>query len=193
MIILTRKAAIDAGSSRYFTGKPCPHGHVCERIVSSRKCVECNREYSRNRMATDDKYRIKSIERINNIRSKVLSGEVVITRNPDVVRRYKRRHYNKNPLPQVIRVMLRRCIHGKVKKDATFSMIGYTPSELMERIESMFSPGMTWDNYGDWHIDHIKPVSAFLNEGETDPSIINSLSNLQPLWSCENLKKGAKF
>lgn len=72
-------------------------------------------------------------------------------------------------------------------------MIGYTPSELRERIESMFSPGMTWDNYGDWHIDHIKPVSAFLNEGETDPSIINSLSNLQPLWSCENLKKGAKF
>ena len=193
MIILTRKAAIDAGSSRYFTGKPCSHGHVCERIVSSRKCVECNREYSRSRMAVDDEYRTKAINRISNIRGKVLSGEVVIARNPDVVRRYKRRHYNKNPLPQVIMVMLRRCLRGNEKYCSSFSMIGYTPVELRMHIESMFSPGMTWDNYGDWHIDHIKPVSAFLNEGETDPSIINSLSNLQPLWAYENLKKGARF
>ena len=193
MVILTRSAAIESGLPRYFTGKPCHHGHVCERITSSRKCVECNREYSRNRMSTDDEYRAKSINRISKIREKVLSGEVVITRNPDVVRRYKRRHYNKNPLPQVIRVMLRRCLRGNEKDCSSFSMIGYTPAELREHLESRFSPGMTWDNYGDWHIDHIKPVSAFLNEGETDPSVINSLSNLQPLWACENLKKGADF
>jgi hypothetical protein len=40
---------------------------------------------------------------------------------------------------------------------------------------------MTWDNYGEWHIDHIKPVSSF--DKDTPQSIVNALSNLQPLWA----------
>jgi hypothetical protein len=46
---------------------------------------------------------------------------------------------------------------------------------------------MSWDNWGEWHIDHIIPVSKF--EKETPPSIVNSLSNLQPLWAIDNYKK----
>ncbi|AVH85447.1 hypothetical protein Rostov1_00057 [Vibrio phage Rostov-1] len=51
---------------------------------------------------------------------------------------------------------------------------------------------MSWDNWGEWHIDHIKPVAQFKREGITDPKIINALSNLQPLWAEENLKKSDK-
>ncbi|MBP6514035.1 MAG: hypothetical protein KA224_02575 [Steroidobacteraceae bacterium] len=41
MNVLTRAQAIASGSKRYFTGKPCPHGHVAERLVSSMGCIAC--------------------------------------------------------------------------------------------------------------------------------------------------------
>lgn len=50
---------------------------------------------------------------------------------------------------------------------------------------------MSWNNYGEWHIDHIKPVSKFRNN--TPVRIVNALCNLQPLWAKENLIKGASF
>ena len=36
-----RQRAQLAGLDRYFTGKSCPVGHVCDRRVSNHKCVEC--------------------------------------------------------------------------------------------------------------------------------------------------------
>jgi hypothetical protein len=29
------------GLARYFTGKPCKHGHVCERFTACGKCIDC--------------------------------------------------------------------------------------------------------------------------------------------------------
>jgi hypothetical protein len=46
---------------------------------------------------------------------------------------------------------------------------------------------MSWGNHGEWEIDHIKPVTAF-NINEL-PSIVNALSNLQPLWKRDNRQK----
>lgn len=48
---------------------------------------------------------------------------------------------------------------------------------------------MTWENWGEWHIDHIKPVAQFIREGITCPKQINALSNLRPLWAHDNLSK----
>jgi hypothetical protein len=77
---------------------------------------------------------------------------------------------------------------GKPAK--TFELFGCTPSEAKARIESTFWPGMSWENYGEWHIDHIVPVSAF---DPTDPEHVRqcfSLDNLQALWAADNLSKG---
>jgi len=52
---------------------------------------------------------------------------------------------------------------------------------------------MAWENYGKWEIDHIKPIIAFVREGVEDLSIINALSNLQPLWVYENRSKQGKY
>ena len=80
------------------------------------------------------------------------------------------------------------------KTDRTHIILGYTKEQLKERLESQFLPGMTWENHGKvWHIDHIKPVSAFTKEGITDPKIMCALDNLQPLWAIDNLKKNAKW
>ena len=66
-------------------------------------------------------------------------------------------------------------------------MLGYSAEEFRENIQSKFTEGMSWENWGEWHIDHIMPVSKF--DKETSASIVNALSNLQPLWAEENFKK----
>ena len=58
-------------------------------------------------------------------------------------------------------------------------------------MELLFLDGMSWNNWGEWHIDHRIPVSKF--DKETPMSIVNSLSNLRPLWALDNLSKSNKI
>lgn len=78
---------------------------------------------------------------------------------------------------------------GKKKNGRTEMALGYSAAQLRDRISCQFKPGMSWANHGDWHIDHKKPIAEFLRQGITDPSIINMLCNLQPLWAAENIVK----
>jgi len=73
--------------------------------------------------------------------------------------------------------------------------VGYTANELKKHLEYQFKEGMSWDNYGKWHIDHIRPKSSFNFSDPTDESfkLCWSLNNLQPLWAEENFKKGRKY
>lgn len=73
----------------------------------------------------------------------------------------------------------------------TFKALGYSSSDLMRHLEKKFVDGMSWENYGEWHIDHIIPLSAF-NYASVDHIDFGrawSLSNLQPLWAAENIRK----
>lgn len=77
------------------------------------------------------------------------------------------------------------------KKPAnTFKWVGCSPEELKSRFESLFTEGMSWDNYGEWHVDHIRPVSSFKAE---EWEQINHYTNLQPLWAEDNLLKSNKY
>ena len=73
------------------------------------------------------------------------------------------------------------------------SLVGYTVGDLRKHLESLFQPGMTWDNYGvnGWHIDHVFPQSRLIMDGPDDPTFrfCWSLLNLQPLWSDDNIDK----
>lgn len=78
------------------------------------------------------------------------------------------------------------------KSDKLEALVGCTPAELVCHLEEQFTDGMSWDNYGEWHIDHIRPVASFKQLG-TDPAEQRQCfhySNLQPLWALENIKKG---
>jgi hypothetical protein len=69
----------------------------------------------------------------------------------------------------------------------------YTCAELMSHLQSKFVVGMSWENYGDWEIDHIRPCASFDMEDPAQFAQCWSLENLQPLWGDENRKKGAKY
>lgn len=70
---------------------------------------------------------------------------------------------------------------AKEKTSHTIDLLGYSALDLKNHLTALFTEGMSWDNYGEWHIDHIKPVSSF--DKDTPMSVVNALSNLQPLWA----------
>lgn len=69
--------------------------------------------------------------------------------------------------------------------------VDWNIEELKSHIEKQFTKGMTWDNYGEWHIDHIIPVANFIYEKPEDDDFKSCwcLSNLRPIWAKENLSK----
>jgi hypothetical protein len=72
------------------------------------------------------------------------------------------------------------------KPTDTLSLLGCTWEEAKAHFESLFREGMSWENHGEWHIDHIRPVSSF---GMDELHLMNHISNLQPLWAKDNLSK----
>ncbi len=75
------------------------------------------------------------------------------------------------------------------KTDRTHEVLGYSPAQLREHIEKQFVKGMSWDNYGSWHIDHIVSIAEHIRSGERDPAVINCLTNLRPMWAKDNIRK----
>lgn len=77
------------------------------------------------------------------------------------------------------------------KKKGFNDYTGCSRKELFNHIESKFQPGMTWENYGEWEIDHIYPLS--LAKSEEEIYKLANYNNLQPLWKFENRSKGNKI
>jgi len=82
----------------------------------------------------------------------------------------------------------------KIKKNnTTINLIGCSPLELKKILESKFTNGMSWENYGyyGWHIDHEIPLSS-AKEIEDIYKLFH-YTNLQPMWGTDNMKKGKKL
>jgi hypothetical protein len=119
---------------------------------------------------------------------------------------YQRRCRQTNPVIALLdscRVRLMQALRGTnyVKAGKTYDLIGCTPKQLREHIESLWTKGMSWENRGfgedRWHVDHIVPVKYFMKHYDMS-KLINQqkcfhYTNLQPLWSIDNLTKGAKM
>lgn len=113
--------------------------------------------------------------------------------NRDRRNEISKKHYNEYKTLMICRRLIKRTLKylGTEKETRTIELLGYSPSQLKESIESKFIEGMSWNNYGEWHVDHIRPISSF--DKDEKPEVINSLNNLQPLWAFDNLSKGCKF
>lgn len=80
---------------------------------------------------------------------------------------------------------------GWTKCGSSLDLIGCTFLEMKQHIESLFVGEMSWENKGRWHIDHIIPLASAKTPEEM--AVLCKYTNLQPLWSMDNLKKGAKM
>lgn len=152
---------------------------------------ECDKKYSQTE--NGKKRRIISREKFNNKPGQKEKNNI----NKNKWKKYKIKndpHYYKIKR-NVSNGIWCKIVRGRgFKKDLKISSLPYTTKELMEHLEKLFKPGMSWENYGKWHIDHIIPDCNFKYKSMNDADFLKSwsLNNLQPLWAIENLKKGKK-
>jgi hypothetical protein len=158
-----------------------------EQKTQTKQCAECGRVFQTkkpNRTYCDvtcsrraAKRRWAEKLRVDEYRAKTLAKN----------REYNRARYTACPVSNTIRSQISRTISrgfsDVAKNWKTFEMLGYSPSELMGHLESLFLFGMSWKNYGEWHIDHIKPISMHRLKNQDDFKRCWSLKNLKPRWA----------
>lgn len=123
--------------------------------------------------------------------------------NKEAVKQYGREYQReyiktrrKNDYLYKLNRNLRKRVYALVsskKWEKNFSItteLGCTGLELKEYLEKQFTEGMSWDNYGQWHLDHINPLA----NAKTEEELIKRChyTNLQPLWAKDNIKKSNK-
>ena len=202
--IISRAKARELGMAYYFTGNSCPHGHFSRKRVSTKGCIGCEQSKERKeymkKWRSDNKELNAKIKRDwydNNLEHKKDYDRKYHIRKREYVNKYWRDRYHNNEGHRMlvnIRGMVKRSLElcDTEKSGTSIEIIGYSPADIKQNIEKKFLGGMSWENKGCWHIDHLYPVSRFIQEGVTDPAIINSLNNLAPLWKEHNLDKSDK-
>lgn len=84
-------------------------------------------------------------------------------------------------------------LKNNTKSDSTMKLLGCSIEEFKKYIEKKFEDGMSWDNYGVWHVDHIIACANFDLSDPEQQRICFHHTNLQPMWGEHNIKKGARL
>ena len=109
-------------------------------------------------------------------------------------KKYQRERRQNNSLYRMIcnyRTRVSNTYKNKFK--STIELLGCDGEELAKHLEEQFQEGMTHDNYGEWHIDHIRPIASFDLSNPKEAEECFHYTNLQPLWAEDNLKKSDKW
>ncbi len=164
------------------------------------KELEIKREEHKRILEETKKIKEEKKEEIRRSKEYYNSEEYkILKKQKDKDRRYNRwkRRWNedemfamKTRLRNLIRNSFRRQGYKKFN-ESTESIVGINYSEFKKYLELKFLDGMTWKNRGEWHIDHIIPLSSATSK--EDLIKLCHYTNLQPLWAKDNLKKGSKI
>ena len=167
--------------------------HKCKngKLGYSSKCKVCTLQKidrakrSKYHKAYYQKNRIEIIEKqlvyIKNNRNKINSRHNK-KYHSDIT--YKIKHNLKRRMNNAIK--------GCFKDRSVIKLLGSDLETVKNHLESKFTEGMSWDNYGKWHIDHIIPCASFDLSDIEQQKVCFHYSNLQPLWAEDNLRKGDK-
>lgn len=121
-------------------------------------------------------------------------GRPRFTRN-EIKKRYKLRKRSdplyrlKVRLAKQIRAAFKKC--GYTKRSSCGQLLGADFASVKTHLETLFQPGMNWENRGAWHIDHVIPLASAKSEARLIE--LFNYKNLQPLWARDNCSKGAKY
>tara|TARA_R100000231_G_scaffold138321_1_gene116422 strand:- start:176 stop:1045 length:870 start_codon:yes stop_codon:yes gene_type:complete len=141
---------------------------------------------------------------------KIKDDPVYKAKRAIIIKRYSQKPENKKRRNKVLKVWLSkphnaiahslRCrLHTALKAykiskcNSATKLLGISIPKFMEYFESKFTNGMSWDNYGKWHIDHIVPCASFDLTKESEQKKCFHYTNLQPLWAHDNLSKHSKL
>ena len=202
---LVRQTAKDNGDKFYMTF--CRSCNVdTEHRVSTYTCKLCKArwdlddkekgkgQYNKEQAA---KWRQDNKERIRKNKKNWISKPENKKKMLEYMNVWQKEKYKNDPTFRCF-TLLRRSLSnflkqvGTIKEDRTHEIVGYTPREYYDHLESLFQEGMTWDNQGKggWEIDHIRPSSWFTKEQAKE---CFALSNLKPEWEEWNAWKSNRF
>ena len=171
-----RQTAIKNGD-RFYEGLPCKEGHT--KRYRDRKCVECKKIF-------DSTPRRKEQRRRDRAKPEYKKYN----------REWKMKRYHSDPVYRLKDIRSRQ-LHQFIKSvkgtktGRTEELLGYTAEELKIHLELLFKDDMTWENQGEWHIDHRIPASYFTSIDQIRECF--ALSNLKPEWGSWNMSKGNRF
>ena len=159
-----------------------------EKLKLSRKIYrENNKEKAK---IYRDKYNLNNKEKVK------FSKEKYRINNKEKINNYVKNRYQKEnnfKLKMLLRHRIYMALKGIAKSKKTKDLLGCTVEQLWIHLEKSFKPGMTRENYGKWHIDHIRPCASFDLTKQEEQLKCFHYTNLQALWADENFSKGAKF
>ena len=188
MEIITYTEAKAQGLTTYFTGKPCKRGHVAERHVNG-GCKECDMLKKRQWRAENQEESVRRVMEYQRANKEKYQARKLA--------RHKERR--ETDVEFNLKLRLRRRMNGAMHSAdttasaSTMQLLGCSPSELRSHLEAQFVDGMSWDNYGEWEVDHIRPCVSFNLVDIAQQQECFHYSNLQPLWMSDNRSKGGKL
>jgi len=204
-------------SNGYFCSERCNHGQTKhlwrmrnQEYYNSEEYKEAQREARRKRMQ-DPQHRKKITEKWLKAEAKRLQDPVIKEKRKRSQIKYSRsekgrkrsRDYMKERrdsdlnfrIKNTLRCRLYKAVinSGGIKSGKAIELLGCSIEELHSHLSGQFTDGMSWDNYGDWHIDHIKPCAAFDLTKISEQRECFHYTNLQPLWAYDNFIKNDTY
>ena len=190
-----RICQLDKPLSKFYVDRKSKDGHFhyCKNcaIEKNKKWRERNKEHLKT--YRKNLYALKSEEAKKLVKSWRNENR---DRHNSYKREYRKLKRAKDPLFKLretlsVRTTTAFKLKGWSKNSKTQEMLGADYKTVMSHIESRFKEGMNWDNQGEWHVDHIIPLSS----AKTEQELIElcHYTNLQPLWAEENMSKGNKI
>jgi hypothetical protein len=155
------------------------------------KCIDCETKYklaNKERIAN-----YKSNHYLNNKESYLKKAKESKKRNNKA---WYKKYYTEYPEKRIVLNMRNRIsslLRGEIKNDTTINLLGCNVQTLKKHLQSNFTKGMKWNNYGMWHVDHIIPCAKFDLKNEEEQKICFHYTNLQPLWAKDNCSKQDKL
>lgn len=112
-------------------------------------------------------------------------------RTKEAGKKYRQKYYTDAGYRMTILLRSRTlsALKGRKASETLFNLLGCSIEEFKAHIQRQFQPSMTWENQGEWHLDHIIPCSKFDLTQEDQQKLCFHFSNYQPLWGVDNIKK----
>ena len=172
------------------------HCKACERARHSKyrennavKISIRQKQYRQDHPEKIKQYQVDNKDLIREIKKKYWID------NRDKINKQRREKKKNDPAFKLIcnqRTAMNAILNGRSKCASQLELLGCTPEQYRQHMEAQFTEGMTWDNHGEWHQDHIIPASSCDYDDPEQVKVCWHYTNFQPMWAEENWSKSNK-
>jgi hypothetical protein len=163
----------------------------CSNEYRNKYVTEYEQQYKQERKEIEKRFRQNHKEQIKKRRQ--------TKKNKEYMKNYRKEHklkvkeYRKKyrqtlivKIKEYLRCRIWHALKGKCKSAQTMKLIGCSIDFFKQHLEKQFKKGMSWQNYGQWHVDHIKQCWKFDLSKKSEQFKCFNYKNLRPLWAKEN-------